>query len=197
MYIPFTSLNVGFSNAENYQRRENKELLARYFVRDEFLDRLLDPNIFYVIGEKGTGKTAYATYLLNSSYRGHDAAIYDVQQTEYRKFIELKTHGHLVLSDYSEVWRVILLMAAATTILSVSGTPEFLKRFTKLHALKKAIDEFYENAFAPEIVRMMSFVEFGEISSSLVAKHLGLEGAVSAKKGGEIGIRKRFFRPTC
>ena len=42
MYLPFTELNVGFSNAENYQRKENKELLARYFVRDEFLDRLLD-----------------------------------------------------------------------------------------------------------------------------------------------------------
>jgi hypothetical protein len=50
-------LNVGFSNAENYQRRENKELLAKYFVRDQFLDKILDPNIYYLIGEKGTGKT--------------------------------------------------------------------------------------------------------------------------------------------
>ena len=53
----FTDLNVGFSNAENYQRRENKELLAKYFVRDQFLDKILDPNIYYLIGEKGTGKT--------------------------------------------------------------------------------------------------------------------------------------------
>ena len=66
MYHPFTGLNLGFSNAENYQRRENKELLEKYFVRDEFLERILDSNIFYLVGEKGTGKTAYATYLRNS-----------------------------------------------------------------------------------------------------------------------------------
>lgn len=56
MHKLFTDLNVGFSNAENYQRRENKELLTKYFVRDHFLDRLLDPNIFYLVGEKGTGR---------------------------------------------------------------------------------------------------------------------------------------------
>ena len=42
MYLPFTDLNVGFSNAENYQRRENRELLSKYFVRDDYLDRILD-----------------------------------------------------------------------------------------------------------------------------------------------------------
>ncbi|MGY3442692.1 cold-shock protein [Bradyrhizobium sp. USDA 4473] len=62
MHKLFTDLNVGFSNAENYQRRENKELLTKYFVKDHFLDRLLDPNIFYLVGEKGTGKTAYSDY---------------------------------------------------------------------------------------------------------------------------------------
>ena len=52
MYRAFTDLNVGFSNAENYRRRENKELLARYFVRDQFLERLLDPNVYFLVGEK-------------------------------------------------------------------------------------------------------------------------------------------------
>src|ERR1700733_6649606 len=181
MYKPFTELDVGFSNAENYQRRENKELLTRYFVRDEYLDKILDTNKFYVDGEKGTGKTAYATFLRNTDYKNHRVSIFDIRQTEYQKFLEMKRQGHLPLSQYSEVWRTLLLMAIATSILTESGTPEFLRRFTKLSALKEAIDEYYQNAFAPEIVKMLSFVESAELASKIIAKHMGSEAGVSGK----------------
>jgi cold shock CspA family protein len=180
-YKPFTELNVGFSNAENYRKRENKSLLNKYFVGDEFLDRIVDPNIYYIVGEKGTGKTAYATYLANNSYKNNRVTTFDVRQTEYHKFIELKRSGNLPLSQYVEVWRTLLLMAAATSILEHSGTPEFLKRFTKLAAIKRAIDDFYESAFAPEIVKMITFVESGEVASSLLAKHAVVEMGVSTK----------------
>ena len=158
MYRAFTDLNVGFSNAENYQKRENKELLEKYFVRDEHLERILSPNVYYLVGEKGTGKTAYATFLRNNNYKNYRCDIFDVRQTEYQKLLELKRQGHLPLSQYVEVWRTLLLMAIATKILSKSGTPDFLKRFTKLGALKRTIDEFYENAFAPEIVKMIALL---------------------------------------
>lgn len=181
MYRPFTELNVGFSNAENYRKRQNKELFEKYFVRDFFLDRLLNPNIYFLVGEKGTGKTAYATYLTNNDYKDHKVSIFDVRQTEYQKFLELKKQGHLALSQYAEVWRTLLLFVAATSVISKSGTPDFLKRFTKLGALKKAIDEFYENAFAPEIVKMISFVESGEVASTLIAKHMGNGASLNAK----------------
>ena len=204
MYKPFTELDVGFSNAENYQRRENKELLTRYFVRDEYLDKILDTNKFYVDGEKGTGKTAYATFLRNTDYKNHRVSIFDIRQTEYQKFLEMKRQGHLPLSQYSEVWRTLLLMAIATSILTESGTPEFLRRFTKLSALKEAIDEYYQNAFAPEIVKMLSFVESAELASKIIAKHMGSEAGVSGKTRTEskdsesvfqlhlLGIRRAF-----
>jgi hypothetical protein len=181
MFRPFTELNTGFSNAENYRLRQNKELLEKYFVRDHFLDRILSPNIYFLVGEKGTGKTAYATYLANNDYKDHRVTIFDVRQTEYQKFLELKKQGHLPLSQYSEVWRTLLLISTATSILEKSGTPDFLKRFTKLAALKKAIDEFYENAFAPEIVKMISFVESSEVSSSLIAKYMGSGAKINDK----------------
>ena len=50
-------LNLGFSDAENYQRRENKDLFNSIFVKNEFLDDLMRPQSFFLIGEKGTGKT--------------------------------------------------------------------------------------------------------------------------------------------
>ena len=178
--IPFTQLNVGFVNAENYRKRENKELLAKYFVRDAFLEKLLDHSVYFLVGEKGTGKTAYSTYLRNNTYKLKKAFTYDVRQTEYQKFLELKKAGHLPLSQYSEVWRTLLLILAATSILEASGTPDFLKRFTKLGSLKQAIDEFYDNAFAPEIVKILSFVESSELSTSLIAKYAAIEANAKA-----------------
>ncbi len=190
----FTDLNLGFTNAENYRRRANKELLAKYFVRDSYLEKLLDPNVYFLVGEKGTGKTAYSTYLRNNKYRGKNAFAYDVRQTEYQKFLELKRMGHLPLSQYSEVWSTLLLILAATSILETSATPEFLRRFTKLASLKKAIDDFYDNAFAPEIVKILSFVESSERSTSLIAKYGQIQAKVEGKDKKEVENSNSTFQ---
>ena len=190
----FTDLNLGFTNAENYRRRANKELLAKYFVRDEYLEKLLDPNVYFLVGEKGTGKTAYSTYLRNSNYKGKNAFAYDVRQTEYQKFLELKRLGHLPLSQYSEVWRTLLLILSATSVLEKDNTPEFLIKFTKLGALKRAIDDFYDNAFAPEIVKILNFVESSEKSTSLMAKYGGLHGGAGSKEKIEIKDSSSTFQ---
>jgi hypothetical protein len=52
------SLNLGFGDAENYRMKEYKELFNHIFVKNEFLEKLLAPSTFFLIGEKGTGKTA-------------------------------------------------------------------------------------------------------------------------------------------
>lgn len=45
-------LQFGFSDAENYRRRENKDLLNQVFIRNKYLDRLCEPAISFLIGEK-------------------------------------------------------------------------------------------------------------------------------------------------
>nr|WP_231410415.1 fun domain protein [Neisseria meningitidis] len=66
---PLKTLEFGFVDAANYRRRENKDLFNRIFVKGEYLDELCEPNISFLIGEKGTGKTAYAVYLTNNFYK--------------------------------------------------------------------------------------------------------------------------------
>ena len=61
-------LNLGFNDAENYQKRENKELFNSIFVKNFFLDELLQSSTYFLVGEKGTGKTAYAVFLANNVY---------------------------------------------------------------------------------------------------------------------------------
>ncbi|WP_169400832.1 cold shock domain-containing protein [Thalassobaculum salexigens] len=193
-FIDFTSLNIGFTNAENYRARSNKELLSKYFVRDEYLERLLNPNVFFLIGEKGTGKTAYSTYMRNSRYKEKNAFTYDIRQTEYQKFLELKKSGYLPLSHYSEVWRTLLMILCASSIIDVSSTPKFLQRFSKLRGIKDAMDEFYRNAFSPEVSKVMTFIESSELSSELVAKYGGSGAKTSGKISGKVEDKKTTFQ---
>jgi hypothetical protein len=45
--LKITQLNFGFSDAENYRRRENKALFNSIFLRDDSLERLIQNNIFF------------------------------------------------------------------------------------------------------------------------------------------------------
>ena len=63
---PIRELKLGFGDAENYRRRENKDLFNTIFVKNDFLDKLLDASSYFLIGEKGTGKTAYSLFLNNN-----------------------------------------------------------------------------------------------------------------------------------
>ena len=92
---PIADVIFGFSDAENYRRRENKELFNKIFLRTDALDKLCQKNIFFLVGDKGTGKTAYAVYLSNSPYRGNIAAHRFIRETDYQKFMSLKEANNL------------------------------------------------------------------------------------------------------
>jgi len=194
MHLPFIDLNFGFSNAENYRRRENKELLQKYFVKDDYLEKLMNPNVYFLVGEKGTGKTAYATFLCNSRYKNTYASICDVRQTEYQKFIEMKKLGHTPLSQYSEVWRTIILLMLALKVIEESSTPEFLRRFTSLRAVKLAVDEFYQQAFSPELINLLTFVESSEVAAELMAKYMKVGAGASTKGKSEVTTTAASFQ---
>jgi len=88
--LTIPELNFGFSDAENYKRRENKDLFNHIFLRTDSLDKLCESRSFFLIGEKGMGKTAYAVYLSNNDYKNNLASIRYVRETEYQKFVTLK-----------------------------------------------------------------------------------------------------------
>ena len=100
-------LNLGFRDAESYKQKENKELLNNIFVRTQKLDELSDPNKYFLIGEKGTGKTAYAVFYSNNNYKNTNSAIKYIRETEYKKFVELKNTKHLTLTDYTNICKII------------------------------------------------------------------------------------------
>jgi cold shock CspA family protein len=168
---PLSKIVFGFSDAENYRRRENKDLFNQIFLRTAELEQLGERNIFFLVGEKGTGKTAYAVYMSNSPYKDQLAIHKYVRQTDYQKFMSLKHSRHLDLSDYADIWKVILYLLLSDHIYQSAGTGDFFRRFLRFSALKAAVDEYYNNAFSPEIPAALQFIEDSTRAATLIAKH--------------------------
>lgn len=171
-------LNFGFHDGSAFLARKNKELLKDIFVEIEDVARICEEHIYYLIGEKGTGKTTYAAYLSNSTYHqtigtktfSIKSSITSISETEYDKFITLKKENHLHLSGYQSIWKVVLLLIIAGKIIENEGQGIF--SFAKFLKLKHIIDEFYKKAFSPEISTAISFVEKSKASIGITAKYL-------------------------
>lgn len=168
-------LNLGFSDAQNYTQRANKQMLNSVFVKNEFLDKLMLPNVYYLIGEKGTGKTAYAAFLSNNNYKNSKSMLKFISSTDYERFYELKKKQHINISGYVDIWKTIILLLLAKCITDDEKT---LSAYNKNNhnQLMKAIDEYYNNAFSPEIVSALKIVDASGLAAKIICKYLSVGG---------------------
>lgn len=176
MMKPVNKLQLGFPDAENYKRRETKELFNRLFIQNEFLDELCQPEISFLIGDKGTGKTAYSLFLANNKYKNNFAFSKFIRETDYQRFVTLKKEKNLQLSDYTSIWKVILLLLLAEEIYDKEPQLDILKNFGKFKILHNTIEEYYNDAFSPEIIQAMQFIVESEISAEILSKFATLAG---------------------
>ena len=169
-------LEFGFPDAENYKRRETKQLFNSLFTKNEYLEELCNPEISFLIGDKGTGKTAYSVYLSNNNYKNNFAFNKFIRETDYQKFITLKKEKNLQLSDYTNIWKVILLLLLSEEIYEKEPNLRIQKHFGKFKLLHDTIEEYYYGAFNPEILNAMEFVIESNISAEILSKYAKLAG---------------------
>lgn len=174
-------LNLGFRDAESYKTKSNKELLNSIFLRTNILDELADQNKYFLIGEKGTGKTAYAVYYANNNFNNTNSSIKYIRETERKKFVEMKNKHHLTLTDYTNIWKVILMLLVSELIISRELKAGLFRNFSKFNALKESVDEFYLNSFSPEILSAINFAEESSLSASILNKYFNIAGAEKEK----------------
>lgn len=182
----FLNLNLGFNDASNYKLRENKNLLNRFFFQDEQLEHLLAPSTYFLLGDKGTGKTAYSVYLANNEHKDFACTISDIHETEYRKFISLKKKHKLELSDYTNIWKDLLLLLLAKQLNKGEDWASLVRNHWKFGKINDVVDTFYHNAFSPEIEKAITFIEDFETSGSLMGgmdlEKCGTEAKISTKE---------------
>jgi hypothetical protein len=159
-----SELHEPFNDAVNYKTRQQKEFFGKIFLRTEDLIDCLKPSIYYLIGEKGSGKTAYAAYLENNDVEETRCRLSTMTETQYKRFIALKRKGQLDYSDYANIWRPMLLNMVAQTL--VNKSKGFLASFTgKFDAVEVEIEHFNRDSLNPEVE--VAFEMINESSDSV------------------------------
>lgn len=176
-------LNLGFSDAQNYMQRGNKQMLSSVFVKNSYLDDLLQSNIYFLIGEKGTGKTAYAAFLSNNEYNGNKSILKYISGTDYEKFYELKKSNRIDISGYVDIWKTIIFLLLSKSITTSDKVVSIFNK-SNLDNLMDGIDEYYNKAFSPEIINALKIVDKSELAAKLVSKY--------AEVGGKAGTSAEF-----
>jgi hypothetical protein len=175
LWTQIVNLNEPFNDAVNYRTRPQKEFFNKIFVKTEALYDCLGPSIYFLIGEKGSGKTAYAAYLDNNEVRENRCKLSTMTESQYKRFIALKNRGKLEYSDYANIWRPMLLHMVAQAL--VQKSKGLLASFTgKFDAVEAEIDAFNAGALNPEVE-----VAFELISESKDQLSLGFDKYASAQ----------------
>ncbi len=172
----FTKLNLGFSDAENYKKKENKEVFNKYFIRNDELYSILKSTNYFIVGDKGTGKTAYSLYLANNEFGNTNSSLSYIRETEYVKFIKLKKDKHLTLTEYTNIWKVLLYLLLSQQIQKGEKSTTIFSRFSKFKPLQDAINTFYKSAFSPEIIYALNIIEQTKEVAELLHKNFKIAG---------------------
>ncbi|CAH0445938.1 hypothetical protein LMG9673_04731 [Ralstonia pseudosolanacearum] len=83
-------LQEPFNDAVNYKTRKQREFFNKIFLRTDDLTGCLQPSVYFLIGEKGSGKTAYAAYLETNELNSYRCKLTTMTESQYKRFIELK-----------------------------------------------------------------------------------------------------------
>ena len=81
--LPVTDIDFGPIDVVSYRQRDKKNLLGKILYKEYFLDEIIKPSKFFLIGEKGTGKTSYSVYLENGDYENTRARVVELNGTDY------------------------------------------------------------------------------------------------------------------
>lgn len=163
----YTELNLGYNDASNYQKKHNKTMFNEIFVKDDTLEKLINQDIYFLIGDKGTGKTAYATYLKNNNYKGSKTTVINIGETDYKTFFQLKKEKDLTLTDYTRIWKIIIMTYIAKTIDKDEINNSFPQRIKLFNDLHKSIDEYYSQGFIPETKTVLRYISDSSSQFSL------------------------------
>lgn len=112
----FIDIEIPFDEAENYFKPNNREKLNKLFYKDQNFDKLTRDTTYYLIGEKGSGKTTYCAYFCNNTICNIQSYRYALNVDDYNKIIQLKKDGKLNYTHYVTLWKAILLTKLLSTI---------------------------------------------------------------------------------
>lgn len=174
-WTPIKDLKEPFNDALNYRTKPQKQFFNKVFLRTADLKKCLDPSVYFLMGEKGTGKTAYAVYLENNAIDNYRCQVTTMTETQYKRFIELKRQGKLAYSDYANIWRSMLLFLVGRMLITKSKN--FLHKITgKFTKVEEEINRWSKHALNPEVESAFEAISGDSFTAKVKAESVGEAG---------------------
>lgn len=150
--MSFVDLDLPFDEAENYLQPSNKNKFNSLFYKEKNFDKLLESTTYFLIGDKGSGKTAYSAYFCNNIVSsGIHSKRYVITVDDYGKIIQMKRDGKLNYSHYITMWKAIILIKLFATLDENEVSTFGLRSYNRVkEALKKHnLNNIMLDSFSP------------------------------------------------
>ena len=179
------------TNADDFNEARDKldeKLFDRVFLKDEFYELISNQNTYFIVGEKGSGKTAYAVYYCNNKRKGI-AELNRVPSQMYYKFISLKQRGQLDNTPYHEIWENVIMMMILNFIKNDLEKNIFKRIFhqKKIEHISFFLEKFHKNAYDPNFEAILDVVQSytekitAELSAKLVSSKINLGSSINGE----------------
>ena len=143
-------------DAIDYNSKEKRPFFFKTYHSTEYLEKACQGNCYYLVGEKGSGKTALAFHIQTAAPNNIRANLISISETQYKRFILLKESGKLCYTDYSIVWRATLLYLFAKFI--ISKNKKWHHKITgRFKAIEDAISKYDNSSHIPELEYVIEF----------------------------------------
>jgi hypothetical protein len=134
--IPISELDFGLPDARGYQTEKQWERFkALYFEDRAQIEKLKTEPVYFIVGDKGTGKTALATYFINGMDDDVSGLSVFLEKADFTRFYSFSSQQEgFDSSDFGEMWKAVfsLLICYETTnnaIASGAALPEIVRAF--------------------------------------------------------------------
>lgn len=142
--------------------------IGSIFYQTSDYKKIFSPSTYFILGDKGSGKTMISAYLCSSCSDALVGKNFVISVDDYNKFLRMKQNGDLNYTDYVTIWKVILLIKILLSIDKNEIDAWFkLPIFNKLQNLSASFNlaEVTKDAFSPTV-----FIESKEVMESLFGK---------------------------
>lgn len=136
---------------ENWKLEAKLEDNPRYFYHTRIIDQILNGRKLYVIGRKGTGKTAITENLISRKEENYFAKKLTFKNFPFNKLYELEDNGYSNPNQYITLWKYVIY-ATTCKMLVNDKTVSFESR----EKLKEIFQDDIESALATAVERWTS-----------------------------------------
>lgn len=167
--------------------KRTKDLFNRIFVADKFYEKIKKRDTYFIIGEKGSGKTAYAAYYCNNESKTI-SKLSMVDEDIFSRFIGMKISDELRATSYKKIWKnIIYFMLFHELYCQLDSS--LISRIQYRKILKRLNDynsNFSNEAYNPDYIKAIEMViqneKEGEANLQAEHKKMSLKSGISLKQ---------------